>query len=132
MSLKKAGILKRTFNAVLEKLRINKKPLLETEKKKKPLTAREKWFNNPIENKMFGDMSPSNPICVDEGTGRVYAKNNPSETRGYVTLGEIVYNTSKHKNKPSKGGGRDLTSPTSLHNPTGIFGGGGGSFGCGD
>ena len=43
--------------------------------------------------KLFGGASYDNPIVLDEGTGRVYAKNKPEETRGHVNLGPTVHNT---------------------------------------
>lgn len=40
---------------------------------------------------LFGDCSPSNPIVLDESTGRVYPANAPEKTRGFVKLGPTVH-----------------------------------------
>ena len=37
---------------------------------------------------IFGDCHTGNHITLDEDTGRVYAKNDPAETRGHVHLGK--------------------------------------------
>lgn len=41
-------------------------------------------------NKMFGDARPDNPIVLEEGTGKVYPKNDPKDVRGHVKLGPTV------------------------------------------
>jgi hypothetical protein len=48
-------------------------------------------------HQLFGDCSPENPIVLDERNGRVYAKNNPEKTRGYVNTGKTVHNPSPIK-----------------------------------
>tara|TARA_R110002126_G_scaffold3263_1_gene18373 strand:- start:73597 stop:74106 length:510 start_codon:yes stop_codon:yes gene_type:complete len=48
-------------------------------------------------HQLFGDCSPQNPIVLDEGSGRVYAKNNPEKTRGFVSAGKTVHNPSPIK-----------------------------------
>lgn len=40
--------------------------------------------------KMFGDASHDNPIVLEEGTGKVYPKNDPKDVRGHVKLGPTV------------------------------------------
>lgn len=41
--------------------------------------------------RMFGDARPDNPIVLEEGTGKVYPKNNPDDVRGHVQLGSTVH-----------------------------------------
>ena len=40
---------------------------------------------------LFGDCNPSNPIILDESTGRVYPANAPEKTCGFVKLEPTVH-----------------------------------------
>lgn len=115
MTIKKTGLLQKAFNTVLDTFGINTNPhkvsctkresaqtpakrIIGKLKQEKPELYK-KIFSPKNDDaippnirlrarELFGDASPNNPICVDEGTGRVYAKNNPSEIRGYVKITE--------------------------------------------
>ncbi len=39
---------------------------------------------------LFGDASAANPICVDMGTGAVYAQKSPENIRGHLRLGQEI------------------------------------------
>lgn len=68
----------------------NAKPLLQID-----LDVEKKLFEfvakNMMMRKAFKDVSYKNPVCVDTTTGRIYPKNNPSETRGKVNFGPTVH-----------------------------------------
>lgn len=57
-------------------------------------------FNHAAQNiamkRLFGGASHDNPIVMDE-SGKVYPKNNPSDVRGHVRLGQSVHMGSSRK-----------------------------------